>query len=108
MHDGGRVASTLFPYSAKKDLGVCDEELETLIDIPRSVLGVEVAFVVKQASEEKVYRVSMRSANDKYDVAKICSVFGGGGHKRAAGCTIKAPDIEDAEQMILDEIAKIK
>ena len=108
VHYDGRVASTLFPYSAKRDLGVKDEELETLIDIPRSVLGADIAFVVKQPSEEKTYRVSMRSSSDKYDVAKICAVFGGGGHKRAAGCTINASDIEDAEQMILDEIAKIK
>ena len=34
------------------------------------------------------YKVSMRS--DEYvDVAKVASFFGGGGHVRAAGCTIR-------------------
>ena len=42
----------------------------------------------------------MRSATD-FDVAAICARFGGGGHTRAAGATIHAADIEEAEQMIL-------
>ena len=37
------------------------------------------------------------------DVAKICEVFGGGGHKFASGCTIKAP-VEDAVKRVLAEI----
>ena len=34
------------------------------------------------------YRVSMRSLSDDVDVAAIASVFGGGGHPRAAGCSV--------------------
>lgn len=34
------------------------------------------------------YKVSMRS-NEKVDVAKVASFFGGGGHVRAAGCTMR-------------------
>ena len=37
------------------------------------------------------------------DIAKICSAFGGGGHKLAAGAVIKA-NPEHAVKMILDEI----
>ncbi|CDE45576.1 putative uncharacterized protein [Clostridium sp. CAG:411] len=37
--------------------------------------------------EPLVYKVSMR-ANDKIDVAAIASRFGGGGHVKAAGCTM--------------------
>ena len=39
----------------------------------------------------------------KADVAQICSLFGGGGHTFAAGCTIKA-GIDDAVKKILKEI----
>ena len=101
IHDGGRIASTLFSYSEKRELEVGDDDLGTLIDIPRSVFGVEIAFVVKQESDDGKYRVSMRSATD-FDVSRVCAVFGGGGHKRAAGCTVLAESIEDAEQKILD------
>ena len=39
------------------------------------------------------------------DVSEICAVFGGGGHKQAAGCVIKASP-EDAAKKILEEIRK--
>lgn len=105
--DGGRIAYTSFPYSAKIKLGALDEHLGTLIDIPRCVADAEIAFVVKQESESGEYRVSMRSAND-FDVSRICAKFGGGGHKRAAGCSVTAKSIEDAEEKIIYEIMKIK
>ena len=105
LYMDGRVASSLMPYSVKKAFELSDEHLGTLIDIPRSVFGVEVAFVVKQETEEGIFRVSMR-ANVDFDVAKICATFGGGGHKRAAGCTVEAASIQDAEKKILDEIYK--
>ena len=105
IHEGGRIASTLLPYSIKAELGLADEHLGTLIDIPRSVWGVEIAFAIKQESPEGVFRVSMRSATD-FDVAAICAVFGGGGHKRAAGCTVMASSIEEAESKILAELKK--
>lgn len=101
----GRVAGCALPYSVKQELELEDEHLGTLIDVPRSVLGVEIAFVVKQEATDGSFRVSMRSATD-FDVAQICSVFGGGGHKRAAGCTVRAQSIEEAEKKILDEIYK--
>ena len=50
-------------------------------------------------------KISMRS---KFaDVAQICEVFNGGGHKYAAGCTIKAP-VEEAVKKVLSEIRKLK
>lgn len=105
LHADGRIASTLLPYSVKAALGLEDEHFGTLIDIPRSVYGVDIAFAIRQETQEGVFRVSMRSATE-LDVAKICAVFGGGGHKRAAGCTVEAESILDAEARILEEIYK--
>ena len=45
----------------------------------------------------------MRSATD-FDVAAVCARFGGGGHKRAAGCSVSANSVEEAEKKILDAI----
>ena len=77
--------------------------METVIDIPRSIAGVVVAVAIRQPSNENVFRVSMRSVGD-IDVSKICAIFGGGGHKRAAGCTLEANGIDDAEKTILAQI----
>ena len=103
LHDGGKIASVTFPYTSKYSLMLSDEDLETIIDIPRSVYGVEVAFCVKQPEQDNKFRVSMRSAGD-VDVAAICAKFGGGGHIRAAGCTVEARHIDDVEKMLVDVI----
>ena len=101
----GRVATTLLPYSVVSAMGFGPDDFGTLIDIPRSVYGVEIAIAMRQESEDGVFRVSMRSATD-FDVSKICGLFGGGGHKRAAGCSVKADDILEAEKKIIAEIIK--
>ena len=88
-------------------LGALPEHLSSLIEIPRCVAGADIAFVVKEESENGEYRVSIRSSTD-FDVAKVCARFGGGGHKRAAGCSVTAKSIEDAEEKILYEIMRIK
>lgn len=105
LYADGRVASVTFPYELKNSLGLLDEHLETVIDIPRSVAGVEVAFAVRQPEDKGYFRVSMRSASD-FDVAALCALYGGGGHVRAAGCSIEASSIEEAESIILNAIIK--
>jgi phosphoesterase RecJ-like protein len=101
----GKISSVVFPYSLKCSLGASSEHLETLIDVARSVGGTEVAFVVKQNTEEKLFNVSMRSMGS-VDVSEICARFGGGGHKRAAGCRLVAESAESAEKKLLEEIVK--
>ncbi len=68
----------------------------------RAIKTTEIAFVIKELSQS-VSKVSMRSRTK--DVAKICSVFGGGGHKLAAGSVIKAKP-KQAAALILEEIKK--
>jgi phosphoesterase RecJ-like protein len=106
VYEGGRVASVTFPYSAKFSLGLSDEHLETVIDVPRSLSGVEVAFAVRQPEDKGFVRVSMRSNSD-FDVSAVCARFGGGGHKKASGCSVEAYNIEAAEKMILSAIREL-
>lgn len=100
LHCGGRVAIITFPYDLKTQYGADDEALETLIDVARCVKGVDVAAVIKQPTAENRFRVSMRSSCD-FDVSEICALYGGGGHVRAAGCTITADSILSAEMTIV-------
>lgn len=66
----------------------------------RAINTTEVAFVVKELNSS-ISKVSMRSKEK--DIAKVCSAFGGGGHKLAAGAVIKA-NPKKAVSMILEEI----
>ncbi|MBE6538251.1 MAG: hypothetical protein E7671_02155 [Ruminococcaceae bacterium] len=105
LHDSGRIAVITFPYALKAEHGIADEYLETLIEVARSVEGVEVAVAIRQPKDERVFRCSMRSASET-DVSAICAVLGGGGHVKAAGCTIKADNIEEAKRLVLEAVKK--
>lgn len=102
----GRVAWISIPYTLREELSAGDEHLGTLIDIARSLDGVEVALSIRENADRATYRVSMRSVTD-FDVSYVCARFGGGGHKRASGCTVTASSIQDAEQKVIAEIARL-
>ena len=78
-------------------------ETDTFISYPRYVEGVEIALLFKQV-EENLTRVSFRSK--EIDVAKIALSFGGGGHKKASGCSIYAP-LKEAEKVILEAVGEL-
>ena len=67
--------------------GVDKKDLDGIIDQLRQTKGVEVAIFLYEIDTQR-YKVSLRSKN-KVDVSKIASFFGGGGHVRAAGCTME-------------------
>lgn len=99
----GRIAVITFPYALKAALGLRDEHLETLVDVARSLSDVRIAIAIRQPRTEGVFRVSVRS-NCDYDVSELCATFEGGGHKKAAGCTLTAPDMAAAVDRILAAI----
>jgi len=87
----------------KKDLekfSAGDDYTDGIAETLRAIDSTEVSFVVKEV-DTKLTKVSMRSK--KLDVAKICELFGGGGHTFAAGCTIKA-SVKDSIEKLLREI----
>lgn len=63
------------------------KDLEGIVSQLRNTKDVEVAIFLYEL-EPKEYKVSLRS-NGKVDVSKVSQYFGGGGHVRAAGCTLK-------------------
>lgn len=83
-----------------RDMLEHDESTDELINYPRKVEGVEVAVMLKQKDEHLV-KISMRSK--QADVSRIAVHFGGGGHIRAAGCSIEGT-IDEAWQQLLPVI----
>ena len=59
---------------------------EGLVDYARTLRGVQMALLFT-ASHPGETRVSLRSKG-RVDVARLAGQFGGGGHARAAGCTV--------------------
>lgn len=100
--DDDKIAYTTVYKKDMEKFGANDECMEGLTEKLRAIVTTRVAFVAKEMKSGAT-KFSMRS---KFvDVAEICGVFGGGGHRFAAGCTIKAKP-EDAIKKVLKEIKK--
>lgn len=102
--EDGKLA---FSYVTKQDLlDVKAEEgdHEGLVNIGRSIEGVEVSAFIRQEEDENIFKISMRS-NGKINVSDICLMFGGGGHPRAAGAKVKGT-VEQIKEKIIKEVEK--
>jgi bifunctional oligoribonuclease and PAP phosphatase NrnA len=80
--------------------GVAYEEAEGLIDWVRSTAEAEVACVLKEAPEG--FRVSLRSV-ELVDVGAIAAALGGGGHRLAAGFTMRA-SVDEVRAAVVREL----
>ncbi len=80
------------------ETGCKDNELEGLAAITRSIEGVLVGVTIKQ-KESDTYKVSLRTETG-IDASQICATLGGGGHKAAAGCTLRGSLSEVKEQLL--------
>ncbi len=76
------------------------EEIPNIVDIPRKVDGCEIALAFKVRDDG--INVNFRS-NNYVDVSKIAAKFGGGGHIRAAGCTISGMDMDEVKKRVIEE-----
>lgn len=99
---GDRVASFSQTLAMADEIGILPEDNEGLIDHLRGVEGVKVAVFFEELSDNKV-RVSMRSKSPRYDVCKICTIFGGGGHAQASGARMTGP-LKEVEEKVLQAI----
>lgn len=85
------------------DITKDDLDTEGIVNLARDIAGIEAAVFLKE-KEPNVVKASLRS-KDKIDVCAVAKKFGGGGHIRAAGCTLNC-SLEQAKQQILQEIEK--
>jgi len=93
-----RIAYTLITKEIIDEYNATDEYTEGICETLRSISGVEIAFIIKETANGA--KVSIRTK--ELDATKITDKFNGGGHKRAAGCTIKLK-INQALEKLLQE-----
>ncbi len=105
LYEDGLVAGITIYDRFFRETGTEYTDSEGLVNYPRSIEGVEVAFALIEKPEEGVWKVSLRS-KESVDVSKVAERLGGGGHRYASGCKIKAPSRDDALNLLLSEIRK--
>ena len=95
----GRVAGLFLDQELVATL----DSTEGFIDFVRVIEGVDVAVLIKCVGEN-ICRVSMRSKGT--DVSAVAMRYGGGGHVRAAGCTLSMP-LTEARLTILSALSEV-
>ena len=83
----GKMAICAIPRQVEQDIGVTQDDMDNISSFPRTVAGVCVAATLRETQEGDV-KISVR-AIPGYDAAKVTEPFGGGGHKGAAGASLK-------------------
>ena len=101
--EDGKIAFTYMTKEDDEKIGVEAGDHDGIVEIGRNIKGVEVSVFLYQR-EDGSFKGSLRS-NDYVDVADVCMMFGGGGHIKAAGCTIEMK-LEDAKKAIIEEVKK--
>lgn len=99
QHDPkGRVAWITVTREMMEQAGAHDEDTEGIVNYARAIAGVEVGLLLREGDDGQI-RVNLRSRR-RVDVGKIALQFGGGGHARAAGCTLST-SLEEARDRVV-------
>lgn len=100
----GKLSFMTLTRQMLKDTGTQPEDIDGMINYAKRIQNVRVAVLIQEGvnggtsgSDTHPFHVSLRS-DGAVDVAKLAAAYGGGGHRRAAGFTIKGnlPEIKDA------------
>ena len=100
----GLVTLISISNADKEAMMLDDRDLGELPSISRQPDGVLIGMVLKQSDGDgRRFKLSTRS-REGFDAAALCQVFGGGGHIRAAGATIHADSMAEAEKLVMDAV----
>lgn len=102
-YENGRIAIIYLPQYELDKIGACHADTENLSQLARMIEGVQIG-VNMYEKENGQFKFSVRGNTDA-DVSKLCAKFGGGGHSKAAGCTISG-SAEQAESEFVKAAAE--
>jgi phosphoesterase RecJ-like protein len=85
--EGGRIVVSYLLRADFAEVGAAEPYSEGIIDYLRAVEGAELAVLIREPPRDGAppRKVSLRASVDELDVSAIARVFGGGGHRQAAG-----------------------
>lgn len=95
----GRLAYFFLTSEMMESCGVDSKDTEDLIDIVRSLRGVDVVCRIQEVSDG--VRFSFRSQNPDYPIIGLAQRFGGGGHAMAAGASGDGMTLQEAETLLV-------
>ena len=103
MLRGGEMAIVAIPRAVEEEIGVTEDDMDNISSFPRTVAGVCMAATLRETADGDT-KISVRAVPG-YDATIVTTRFGGGGHKGAAGASMKMPisvAVEAVERAMLD------
>ncbi|MBI5588022.1 MAG: bifunctional oligoribonuclease/PAP phosphatase NrnA [Deltaproteobacteria bacterium] len=98
---GIKIATLAVTLDMFKKAGAEKDMADGFVNYARGIEGVQVGILFRESGPQ-AYKVSMRSKGE-VDVAEVTMSFGGGGHRNAAGCTLKG-SLEEVKATIIKAI----
>jgi len=95
---GGRLAVCRLPRAWMDELGLTEDDIDSIAGFPRTVEGVEVGVMIRELTDGS-QKISLRTA-PSCNASAVCAHLGGGGHVAAAGATVPG-SFADARQAVL-------
>jgi phosphoesterase RecJ-like protein len=99
LYADGKCIAASVSKEVMERCGVTRPELGVVVSMLKYTKGVEAAVFVYPAGDHE-FKVSLRSSSD-FDVSAVAASFGGGGHVKAAGCTIAG-----TEKSVMETVVK--
>jgi len=103
LYEEARVAALMVTKEDIEATGARVPDMEGIVDYARSLVTVEIALFAMELDEG--IRISLRSKS--VDVSQVAFAFGGGGHKVAAGFTMKESGLQESIDRILEKIIEL-
>lgn len=97
-YEDGKIALAAVTLDMMEKTGISEGDIDALVSVPRQIEGVLIGITLKQKPDGN-FKASLRT-NDPCDASAICGLLGGGGHKAAAGCSVRG-DIETVKGKVL-------
>jgi bifunctional oligoribonuclease and PAP phosphatase NrnA len=88
-----------------RDTGSDSEDTEGLIEFVRALSGVKIAVFMRPGDDASSWKVTFRAKYD-IDVGSLAESLGGGGHRHAAGCTMRG-DFDAIQKQVEQAVAAV-
>ena len=102
---GGRVALMYLSEDDFKNADIDEAHAAGIVNIPGSIKGVKVGVYIRHRASGE-YKISLRS-NNSVDVSAVAAHFGGGGHVRASGYSVRNKSVQQICSELIGELEKI-
>ncbi len=99
IYYSGQVAILSITSQMLKETGSAADDTDGLIEFARDIAGVKVGVLIKEVDHSEI-KVGFRSKDNRIDVSEVAAQFGGGGHRKASGCTIHGT-LQNAKEQVV-------